>query len=366
MLKSQHKAHIGKFQFRLALLGLTVFTLLVWEQGFGEQNLFAQSLDDAMKKLLPEEQGSDKQNYEISVGIGSWLSTGGTIWSHDASFIDPLLGNPTSELNYKNISSNIVELHSELLLTQKQFIRINYGFGEITGGSLIDDDYFSKTGAEAFTNLDFPHRFSRTSNDISGSELWYVNADLGYDAWSFLKEQGYSRAFFGYQYWTEKVETEGVTTIECTLVGDPDPCNPIGTVTNVGQTVITNTVKWISLRLGLESRYQFTSRFSLDGSVIWIQYTSMKNEDIHHLRDSLQQNPSFSMSGTGMGVNTEIAGKLMITQNLFFNVGYRYWWVRVTDGTLQGYPVKEASFIANLNELQSVRQGVTLGLDYKF
>ncbi len=305
-----------------------------------------------------------KHQLEFDAGIGTWISQGSTRWSHNASGVDPLLGNPSSELNYKDLASNVVELRGQVTLAQKWSLRANYGFGDITGGRLIDDDYVSQAGAVCCTTLNRPHRFSRTFSDVNGSDLWYVNADLGYKAWSFLQEKGSLRVFLGYQYWREKVEATGVTQVECTSVGVN--CNAVGTVTNRGQKVITNTVKWSSLRLGLESGYQFTSRFSIDGSVVWIPYTSMKNEDIHHLRTDLQQNPSFSMSGTGMGVNTEVTATLMIIQNLFFNVGYRYWWVGVTDGDWTNHPVSGASSTVQLNQLQSFRQGVTLGLDYKF
>ncbi len=303
-----------------------------------------------------------KHELQFEGGIGTWLSTGSTRWSHNSKAA--LLGNPTSELNYKDLRSNIFELRGEITLKQKWFLRANYGFGDITGGRLIDDDYVSQAGAVCCTTLNRPHRFSRTFSDVNGSDLWYVNADLGYKGWSFFHNKASLRAFLGYQHWREKVEATGVTQVECTSPGVE--CNPVGTVSNYGQTVITNTVTWNSLRLGLEGGYQFLSRFRLDASVVYIPYTWMTNEDIHHLRTDLQKSPSFSMSGTGEGVNVDGTGRFMIFPNLFFSLGYRYWWLGVTDGTWTNHPINAATTNAQLNQLQTFRQGYTLSLDYKF
>jgi hypothetical protein len=170
--------------------------------------------------------------------------------------------------------------------------------------------------------------------------------------------------FLGYQYWKEKVEATGVTQVECTSPGNF--CNPAGTVSNRGEKASTNTVKWHSLRLGLDGGYQLVPRLSIDGRVVFIPRASMQNKDIHHLRSDLQKNPSFSMSGTGMGVNVDVSASVMIINQLFVTVGYRYWWLEVTDGTWRNHPVSGASSTVNLNELRSIRQGVTLGLTYTF
>ena len=300
-------------------------------------------------------------NLEFSAGIGTWISTGSTRWSHNASTVSPLLGNPTSELHYKDLLSNVVELRGQVTLAKSWFFRANYGFGDIRGGRLIDDDYVSPAVAEA--SFGGNTRFSRTFSDVEGNNLWYVNADLGYK-FSFFKEQAQLRLFLGYQYWKERVEATGVTQVECTAPSVL--CDPVGAVSFRGRKVITNTVQWHSLRLGLEGGYQITPRISLDGSAVFIPYTAMKNEDIHHLRADLRQDPSFSMEGTGHGVNLEGTASYLLIKDLVFSVGYRYWLLNVTDGTWQNHPVVGAADTVNLNLLKTFRQGWTLGLTYRF
>ena len=181
----------------------------------------------------------------------------------------------------------------------------------------------------------------------------------------------------GYQYRREKHEATGITHVICTpngstVVIDPGPppqvlCNQGVPPSNVGQTVITNTQTWSSLKLGVETEYRLTRRLSVEGKASFIPYTSLNNKDIHHLRSNvLQQNPSFEMTGTGIGANVEGNVAYMLIRNLFVTVGYRYWWTRVTDGTWKNFPVGAPSETFNLNEFQNIRQGVTFGVTYYF
>jgi len=323
--------------------------------------------------LLSEQSYSEeivkRSSLEVEVGLSTWISQGNTKWSHNASgpnFPNNLLGNPSSELDYKDVWSNVVELHGQVSLRNGLFFRGQFGYGGIDDGTLIDDDYVSAAGASFFgTTVSGPQRISRTESDIDGSNLWYLNADVGYKFLTFAGGRGSLKGFVGYQYWTEKYEAKGINQLECTAVGTF--CDPIGPVSNVGQTtVITNEVEWNSIRLGLEGGYQITRRFSISGSAAFIPYTSLKNEDIHHLRTDLRQDPSFSMSGTGIGANFDVSVSYMIVKQLFFDLGYRYWWLKVTDGDWNSHPAGGPTIPAELNEFQTIRQGVTLGLNYKF
>jgi len=313
----------------------------------------------------------ERSNLKFEAGIGTWISYGSTRWSHNASDGDPNLGNPSSELNYEDLNSNVIEFHSQVTLAKKWIVRVSNGYGAINNGRLIDDDFVSADGAEAFgATVSGPHRFSRTFSDIDGSALWYVNFDLGYKPVGFLGERGAIKLFIGYQHWREKAEATGLTQVECTVLTPTAegvlPCFPAGTVKSVGQNAITNTMSWDSVRLGIEGSYQLLSRFLINGSVVFVPVTVLNNEDIHHLRTDLQKDPSFSMSGTGMGVNLEGRVSFMIIRHLYLSAGYRYWRLEVTDGTWRQHLITGPVVTANLNQLRSVRHGVTIGLTYSF
>lgn len=302
---------------------------------------------------------------DVEFKVGSWLSTGETKWSHNASMLSTLVGNPTSALTYKDVGTNIIEFGGKATVLQRVFLRADYGFGGVGGGRMTDDDYVSAAGATFYgTSTPGAQLVSRTHSDINGSDVRYFNADLGVTFFTFPEQKGSLSAFIGYQYWREAYSATGVTQVVCTAVGTF--CNAAGTVSNVGRTVISNTTSWNSIKLGLEGDYNVWSRLTLGGKAAFIPYTSLDNRDVHYLRTDLAQNPSFKMTGSGLGFNAEGTASVRLVSTLFFDLGYRFWYLNVSDGTWQSFSRTGAVSTAQLKELSSTRQGLTLGLRYSF
>jgi hypothetical protein len=129
--------------------------------------------------------------------------------------------------------------------------------------------------------------------------------------------------------------------------------------------VLTNTSKWDSFRLGLEGEARLHPRFSLDGRAAFL-VSRLSNKDIHHLRTDLKQDPSITMTGSGIGFNGETNASLLVYEQLFFDVGYRYWWQRVSSGDVVFRGTTGDSQPLPLTEFRSIRQGITFGLRYTF
>lgn len=300
----------------------------------------------------------------VEIGISSWLFTQGqTKWSHNASGLDSRLGNPTSRLTYKDNDTHIIELTGKIAFSQRWFIRADVGFSAALDRGILTDDDFSAVGGQ--------HLFSRTHSDISGNGTQYLNADMGLRIADYPGSRGHLAVFWGYQYWRTKYEATSVRQVECSSSGIPGiGCDPAGTTSHQGQLAITNTTRWHSLRLGVQSEYRLTRRFSVEGNAAFIPLSYVENEDIHHLRQTgtgaLQQNPSFSMSGIGIGADVEAGARFMVARNLFLNAGYRFWWNHVADGTWKNHPVGSSPSSAPLTEFQTMRHGLTLGLSYVF
>ena len=130
--------------------------------------------------------------------------------------------------------------------------------------------------------------------------------------------------------------------------------------------VISNTTNWHSFRIGTSSEYRLTTRLSVLGTVALIPLSVLDNEDVHHLRGDLQQNPSFSMTGYGVGANVDVGARFMITKNLAANLGYRVYYNRVLDGDLTNHPVTGSSNSFPLTQFESLRHGFTAGLSLIF
>lgn len=298
----------------------------------------------------------------VDVSLATWLSEGHTRWSHNASQVNPSFGNPTSELDYKDVGTTVTELGGKFSFDKRTFdyfVRGQVGYGAVGGGRLVDDDYLAGQ-----------QRFSRTFSNIDGSYIWYLNADVGAQV-QVWKKRALLGAFLGYQHREEKLKAFGVGQVECTAPGVL--CNPAGTVTNVNQLALTNTAKWDSFRLGVEGEARLHPRVSLDGRATFL-VSRLSNKDIHHLRTSnppdpttdLKQDPSITMTGSGIGFNGEANASVMVYKQLFFDIGYRYWWQRVGSGDVVFRGITGDVQPLPLTEFRSIRQGITFGLTYKF
>lgn len=301
------------------------------------------------------EQPSSPPAPRVELSLRSWMFTsGGTRWSHNASGIDPRLGNPTSQLTYKDNNTHIIELAARVNFARRWFAHGDLGFSvALNRGQLLDDDYTAVGGQRMF---------SQTSSNVTGSGTQYGNLDIGYRAVEFPGSRGHLDVFGGVQYWRTKYEATGVQQVVCTSSGIPGvTCNPN---TNIqGVLAITNTTHWITpLHMGFDAEYRIIPRVSVDLKASVSPASIVYNEDIHHLRTDLQQNPSFSMWGVGVGGNADASLKVRLTKQVALTGGYRIWWNRTYMGTWENHPVNSASSSAPLKELQTYRHGATLGL----
>ncbi len=296
----------------------------------------------------------------VDVTLTSWLTEGKTRWNFYNQ--SALFGNPTSKLDYKDVGTTVTELGGKVSFDKRTFdyfVRGQVGYGAVGGGRLVDDDYLAGQ-----------QRFSRTFSDVDGSHIWYLNADVGAQVRVWQK-RALLGAFLGYQHREEKLKAFGVGQVECTAPGVQ--CNPAGTVTNVNRLALTNTAEWNSFRLGVEGEASLHPRVSLDGRATFL-VSRLSNKDIHHLRISnppdptsdLKQDPSITMTGTGIGFNGEANASVMVYKQLFFDIGYRYWWQRVGSGDVVFRGITGDSQPLPLTEFRSIRQGITFGFTYKF
>lgn len=303
----------------------------------------------------------------VDLGLGTWISVGDTRWSHNASSQSPL-GNPTSRLTYADHSTNIVEFTAKVSVGPRWFGRLNIGGAHIGGGRLTDDDFLRPDGGNPSL---------RTHSDISGSGMWFLNADVGARILHFPNGRGTLDGLIGFQYWRQKHEAFGVRQVGCSNVGatidlndpstpGPDPLCPI---TNLDNSIhaISNTATWYSLRTGMYTEYRLFRWLSLHGSAVVKPINLFTNEDTHHLRvPSDFQDPSFTMRGIGFGADADIGAKVYFTKTLSGQVGYRVWWNRMIDGTWKNHLADGRSFSFPLTEMESLRHGLTAGINYSF
>ncbi|MBS0170718.1 MAG: hypothetical protein JSR62_10230 [Nitrospira sp.] len=329
--------------------------------------LFCSGLEIA-EAQVPASQSSGISRIDLKVT--EWFSQGETIWSHNASGLDPNLGNPSSKLRYKDTGTNVTEITGQVHLKNKFFVRGAFGYGAIGGGRLTDDDFLSAQGAATQgATVSGEHRFSRTYSDIGGDNLWYVKGDLGATVHTFQDNKGSVGAFVGLQYWRERQVATGVTQAECTTASSSSSefrCSPVGTVKFRNQDVITNTVTWISGRAGGEVEYRVDPRVTIEArAALLLSY--LNNEDVHHMRTDLAQDPSFRMTGFGVGTDADLNLRVRIWNRLYLSGGYRVWFNRVVAGDQWKLYGSDGSVsTAPLVQAQTLRHGPTVALTFSF
>jgi hypothetical protein len=276
-----------------------------------------------------------------------------------------LLGNPTSKLIYKDVGTNVFDLAGTYWFRPRLFGRLNIGVAGIGGGRLTDDDYLAADGGNPS---------SRTISNINGNSMWYLNADVGGRVTNFINHRGWLDVFGGFQYWHTEYTAVSLGQVTCTSAGSTVDlgggnvlCNPSGPSPPVGSgtEIITNTTNWYSIRLGGRTEYRLTRQLSLLGSVALLPVSIVENKDVHHLRSDLQQNPSISMLGIGIGADADVGARFMFTKNVGLNVGYRVWWNRMYDGNVTFHNVGSSQEFP-LTQFQSLRHGLTAGLNFTF
>lgn len=288
----------------------------------------------------------------VELSLRSWLFTAGeTQWSHDASGLDPRLGDPTSKLTYKDNDTHLVGLDTKVHLNRRLFLSGEFAFSvDFDRGSLIDDDY--SVGQRLV---------SRTSSDITGKGTWYFSGNVGYRAVEFANNRGYFDMLAGLQYWRTTYEATGISRLTCDA--SVISCGPVSPIF----PAVKNTTHWITpLHIGGQLEYRVMPGIKVNFKMTFSPASGVFNEDIHFQRGDLKQDPSFTMWGVGVGATAEPSISVMLSRHLALTGGYRVMWNRTYYGRLENHPVGNGSGMVPLTEFQTIRHGVIVGLTGSF
>jgi hypothetical protein len=262
-----------------------------------------------------------------------------------------MLGDPTSELKYKDNDTHLVGLGAKVHLNRRLFLEGEFGLSvDFDRGSLIDDDYLAGQ-----------RLFSRTSSGITGKGTWYFNGNVGYRAAELPNGYGHLDLLGGFQYWRTTYEAAGIDRVVCD--SSVITCGPTSSIF----PAIKNTAHWITpLQIGGQLEYRIVRRVSAHVKMLFSPASIVYNEDIHFQRSDLEQDPSFSMWGVGFSATVEPTIKIMLTRHLALVGGYRVMWSRSYYGRWEVHGLGTGSETAPLTEFQTLRHGATVALTASF
>jgi hypothetical protein len=118
--------------------------------------------------------------------------------------------------------------------------------------------------------------------------------------------------------------------------------------------VITNDVRWRSLRVGLSGVAAMTSRLRILADVAFVPYSKMSNDDSHYLRPDLGPVPNIITSGRGSGGQLDVELRYALTDRLEAGIGVRHWQLSKDRAN-----VALAGVTVPVTEFETRRTGVT-------
>lgn len=279
------------------------------------------------------------------LGARWWLSSGETKISHNSQGFDPTLGNPTSVLVYENLDAYALELFGRVSFGGDWFVKGIVGIGRLNVGVFEDEDF--RAGQV---------KFADTTSSVPAGNIGYGVLDIGYQ-WTLAEGAIRLGLFGGLSQWTETYEAYGATDNLGTIGGD----------ISRDVLVITNKVRWRALRVGVAGAFVL-GRAQLTLELAALPYAEMRNEDSHHLRAqpvgsnpfALGPVPNIIDEGEGWGVQLDAALRYEIRRRTHLELGARFWYVEVGDGTSDFRNVPGA--VVPLVDFYSWRAGVTLSV----
>ncbi len=282
----------------------------------------------------------------FQMGVRYWASEGSTSFSIDSARVNPLLGSPTSVLDYDGMQGRTIEYTLRAENPNQWFFKGFAGGGWLSGGSLDNEDYLAGQV-----------KFSDTYSSIEGDSMLYGTVDIGKRfTVSTNGPQVDVSPFVGFNYWGETADAYGARCNGGTL------CPAGDNLIAPGSRAIRNEMNWYSLRLGTEVRAKFFDRVTLIGEFALLPVAGLYNEDSHLYRDDLGPVPNIVSDGTGWGYQVEAAAQVDITQNWALTGGFRYWYAE-TDGSTE---FVNSGTTVDLHDFTSERIGVYGDVTYKF
>ncbi|WP_447978577.1 hypothetical protein [Candidatus Nitrospira bockiana] len=284
--------------------------------------------------------------YLLTVDVREWVSQG-----RSAHNIGDLDGQPNvrSELTWRGVNSVVTQVSANLVY--RRFVgEALIGYGGVGSGTLLDQDW---DGANRTL------KSSETISRVDDGHVFMLSLTPGARLveWAFADNpvRGGVDLLIGYQLWQEKYVAFGGQ--------DLLP----GTRRFPGAVSLTQTNTWHSFRVGTRVIVPAWSWLTVKASAFYIPYSSYRNEDVHHLRSELKQDPSFLTTATGgNGVQLEGSIVLRVWRRLMLEAGYAYWDLRSGTGTVEQFFRDGSIAVGRHNEEHTRRHGVFFGVSWLF
>jgi hypothetical protein len=279
-------------------------------------------------------------DWAMEVGTRFWMSSG----RMQKDLYDP--GFPSvlnSRLIYAGLTGYSNEAFGRWDHKSGIFVKGFFGMGDITKGTLNDEDF-----------PPFTVPYSNTVSDIKNSKMRYAAADVGYNFLNWA--DGKVGAFVGYRYFYERVNGYGCLQI-ATAAGCINPAVFAAQPTSL--LTLTEGETWRGAAIGLNSQVMLWPSVKLEVDAAYLPYVNRAGWDNHWNRPDI--NPQIE-NGNGWGAQLEAILSYMVTDKFSVGVGGRYWYFTTNSANTQFPGVASPSPM----KFYAERYGGFLQASYKF
>lgn len=295
---------------------------------------------------------------ESSFGIEEWFTSGDAGWQISFPYSDLDSGGNgsgiiESELRFRHINGPVTIAHTSSTLNPAWKLYASIGFGSISGGSGSDTDRDNPAAGGVIV-------FSESTQDIYGDITRYT-LDFSYRKTYSDNNQSPWGIMFGFLHYEDSlIITNGVQTIsENGWWWDPYPNPPLGPFPNLYSTY---DFSWNALKIGASYHHEFADCIYLTGSFSAYPLVQYQGEGYWNLRDMTFKHKAT----TGFGYESALGLRYLITDTTELSAGYRYFHLKAENGTDTTYFSGAYGGVANLDFAEVTRQGMYIGLLFRF
>ncbi len=296
--------------------------------------------------------------------LGYWYSFGKADWK-----IGGELGNAggggtfESVLEFQELDAPLLLFSLEWDLLESFSVDFSYGWSHIGDGKLIDSDFTDVPSLGVNQAL-----FSESRSRSTGTtELLHFN--LYYKVWKSGKGTLLD-LFLGYQQYKDRLRiTKGFQTVTGTYTGNiPTGGKPEVPPAKISGLRSFYNFRWRAPRVGFRGKYQLLDRLFAEGNFGFFPWIDYYGKAYWNLRNDLKQTPpNFTHNAHGgFGYDIKISLFYLPTENLSFQLGYKFFRMKIEGGKDVTWLRDGKREISNLKEVRVFRHGPVATVTYSF
>jgi len=313
----------------------------------------------SLPALLPAAEHARKERFNLT--LSEWVSGSDSWWeiSDTVSSVSPP-HSWKSRLDFNNNDSDITMIDGTFRYDQRVDVKLSYGSGKISKGSVRDRDWITVPSGNDYDRLVSESRESGGGD----ASIFEAGADI---LLTSLKKPVKLYLYLGYFYYEDNIKiSNGIQTVtDNTYYDSSDPYwefwgfYPVGT--SYPALDSRYDFSWELLKLGLNGELK-KSRLTLEAGGYYLHLYSYRGDGLWNLRPLTFTHES----NDGYGLEAFLKASYDVAASVRVSLGYRYFLLKANNGLDTKYFADGAAVTTPLDAVESTREGPFVSLEMLF